>query len=113
MGLLLLLGCAMANASDDVGLGQERVDKQSLNHQAIDKGHIDKERIEKERIEKQASDDLAQQRQLYSEALELMGRGQATAAANLSPLPLPCLRRAGRRFALLTASTGQPISAAV
>lgn len=108
MGLLLLLGCAMANASDDVGLGQERVDKQSLNHQAIDKGHIDKERIEK-----QASDDLAQQRQLYSEALELMGRGQATAAANLSPLPLPCLRRAGRRFALLTASTGQPISAAV
>ena len=76
MGLLLLLGCAMANASDDVGLGQERVDKQPLNHQAIDKGHIDKGHIDKERIEKQASDDLAQQRQLYSEALELMGRGK-------------------------------------
>ena len=73
MGLLLLLGCANANANDsnNAGLAQEPVDQQPVNQQPIDK-----ERIDKELIEKHASDDLAQQRQLYSEALELMGRGK-------------------------------------
>ena len=60
---MLLFGCAMASGSDGdaSGLGQEFVSQEPEN---------------KELIEKQTVDHLAQQRQLYSDALELMRRGK-------------------------------------
>lgn len=68
---ILVFGCAMAGGSDAEGLDQELVDNELLGNELITR-----EPVKRKPLQKQASNDLAQQRLLYSEALELMRRGK-------------------------------------
>lgn len=62
---------AIGSDVDAAGVAQEFANNESKNEEPVDK-----EPVSKQLIEKQTSDELAQQRLLYSEALELMRRGK-------------------------------------